>query len=93
VGRKEKVISEVKINVVEQYLKGLKSTIQISSELNVNAKTVESWIVKYKTFGQEGPITQRNNVNYQPQVKHDAVIDYLNGKGSLRDICIKYKIS
>jgi len=93
VGRKEKVISEVKINVVEQYLKGLKSTIQISSELNVNAKTVEGWIVKYRTFGPGGLITQRNNVSYQPQVKHDAVIDYLNGKGSLRDICIKYKIS
>lgn len=92
-GRKEKVICEIKINVVEQYLKGLKSINQICSELKVNSSSVKGWVRKYKTFGPEGLINKNNNTKYSTEIKLAAVTDYLNGIGSLSNICIKYKIS
>lgn len=92
-GRKEKIISTVKINVVEKYLKGLISMNQISSTLNVHSSSVRSWVRKYRTFGPEGLINKSKHTNYSEKIKLDAVTDYLSGRGSLNEICIKYKIS
>ncbi|MDU6362579.1 MAG: hypothetical protein E6582_03505, partial [Clostridium sp.] len=47
----------------------------------------------YKTFGKEGLLNKGYNTSYSAQLKTQAVIDYLDGKGLLDDICIKYKIS
>ena len=47
----------------------------------------------YKTFRKEGLLNKGYNTSYSAQLKTQAVIDYLDGKGSLDDICIKYKIS
>lgn len=92
-GRKEKVSYQNKIDVVEKYLQGLMSMIQICSELNVGKTAVRSWVRKYKSFGPSGLINKRQNTNYSTQIKLAAVTDYLNGNGSLEDICIKHKIS
>ncbi|WP_455543935.1 transposase, partial [Intestinibacter sp.] len=43
--------------------------------------------------GAEGLITKSKNKYYSPKVKYSAVKDYLDGKGSLIDICRKYNIS
>lgn len=92
-GRKTKASPEIKIKVVKEYLAGEKSVIQIAYELQVNCYSVEDWIRKYKSFGSEGLITKNKNTCYPPDVKVKAVTDYLNGKGSLYDICILYNIS
>lgn len=92
-GEKNKIVSTVKINVVEKYLKGQISINEISSTLNVSCASVEGWVIKYRTFGPEGLIYKYKNTNYSEEIKIAAVNDYLNGKGSLRNICVKYKIS
>lgn len=92
-GRKEKISYQNKIDVVEKYLQGLMSIIQICSELNVGKTAARSWVRKYKSFGPSGLINKRQNTNYSTQIKLAAVTDYLNGNGSLEDICIKHKIS
>lgn len=91
--RKSKVSTEIKVQAVEDYLKGIKSLSEISNELNIYKSAVSAWVRKYKTFGKEGLLNKGYNTSYSPQVKTQAVIDYLDGKGSLDDICIKYKIS
>ena len=91
--RKSKVSTEIKVHAVEDYLKGIKSLSEISNELNIYKSAVSAWVRKYKTFGKEGLLNKGYNTSYSPQVKTQAVIDYLDGKGSLDDICIKYKIS
>lgn len=75
------------------YLKGLASINEISSTLNVAHSSVSGWIRKYRTFGPEGLINRCTNINYSEKIKYAAVNDYLNGKGSLSNICVKYKIS
>ena len=91
--RKSKVSTEIKVQAVEDYLRGIKSLSEISNELNIYKSAISAWVRKYKTFGKEGLLNKRYNTSYSAQVKTQAVIDYLDGKESLDDICIKYKIS
>lgn len=91
--RKAKVSTEIKVQAVEDYLRGIKSLSEISNELNIYKGAVSAWVRKYKTFGKEGLLNKGYNTSYSAQVKTQAVIDYLDGNGSLNDICIKYKIS
>ena len=80
--RKSKVSTEIKVQAVEDYLRGIKSLSEISNELNIYKSAISAWVRKYKTFGKEGLLNKEYNTS-----------DYLDGKGSLDDICIKYKIS
>ncbi|WP_099346834.1 helix-turn-helix domain-containing protein [Clostridium tertium] len=91
--RKSKVSTEIKVQAVEDYLRGIKSLSEISNELNIYKSAISAWVRKYKTFGKEGLLNKEYNTSYSAQLKTQAVIDYLDGKGSLDDICIKYKIS
>lgn len=90
---KSKVSTDIKVQAVEDYLKGIKSLSEISNELNIYKSAISAWVRKYKTFGKEGLLNKGYNTSYSAQLKTQAVIDYLDGKGSLDDICIKYKIS
>ena len=92
-GRKSKISHEIKIQIVEDYLAGKISLQSTAIKLGVNRTVVDGWIRKYKAFGREGLINKGYNSSYSSEIKTQAVIDYLNGKGSLNDICIKYKIS
>ena len=91
--RKSKVSTEIKVQAVEDYLRDIKSLSEISNELNIYKSAISAWVRKYKTFGKEGLLNKEYNTSYSAQLKTQAVIDYLDGKGSLDDICIKYKIS
>ena len=91
--RKAKVSTEIKVQAVEDYLMGIKSLSEISNELNIYRSAISAWVRKYKTFGKDGLLNKGYNTSYSARVKTQAVIDYLDGKGSLDDICIKYKIS
>ncbi len=92
-GRKVKVLTEIKIRVVEEYLAGKKGVQQIANELQVSCYSIEEWVRKYKAFGLDGLITKNTNTNYPAEMKIQAVTDYINAKGSLYDICIRYNIS
>lgn len=92
-GRKSKVSSEIKVKVVEEYLAGLKTMSQITYELDINYSTIQEWVRKYKQFGIKGLLTERINTKYSDEIKTKAINDFRNVNGSLRDICIRYKIS
>lgn len=48
---------------------------------------------KYKQFGIKELLTERINIKYSDEIKTKAINDFRNVNGSLRDICIRYKIS
>jgi len=93
VGIKVKVLPEIKLRVVEEYLAGKRSVKQIAYQLHVSCYSVEEWIRKYKAFGSEKLITKAKNKFYSSEIKIQAVTDYINKEGSLYDICIRYDIS
>lgn len=92
-GRKAKISSEIKIKFVEEYLNGNISQNSIAKELALHLSSIQEWIRKYKTFGPEGLRTIEKNTYYNSDLKLSAVKDYINGVGSLADICLKYNIS
>ncbi|WP_196049006.1 helix-turn-helix domain-containing protein [Clostridium saudiense] len=92
-GRKAKISYEIKIKFVEEYLNGNISQNGIAKELGLHISSIQEWIHKYKIFGPDGLRALKNNTYYNSDLKLSAVKDYINGIGSLADICLKYSIS
>lgn len=82
---------ESKIDAVNEYLKGNVSQETIARRLGVGQTTVRQWIANYESMGLEA-FRRNRNKRYTKKFKEQAVTDYLSGKGSLLEICKKYKI-
>ena len=88
---KRKVSAEDKIYAVNLYLDGKESQHRIAAMFNVSLYTVQQWIRNYEFMGANAFISKRNK-RYSRELKQQAVLDYLNGRGSQADICKKYGI-
>ena len=93
--RRIKYSLEKKIQAVERYLRGDASAREIAAELGMTKKgsdLILEWAAVYRKNGREGFHLQRGNNSYSAEAKRQAVEEYLEGKGSLKEICIKYHI-
>ncbi len=88
---RQKVSIEEKVRIVRDYLKGKISQQAGARSVGVDQQTLESWIGIYENYGVEG-FTRKQNRVYSTEVKTRAVIDYLNGEGSLQAISRKHGI-
>ena len=88
---KQKVSVEEKIKNVRTYLAGEIGIGEAARRCKVDEETVAGWVRNYETDGIDAFLSQKNRV-YSPQIKHEAVQEYISGKGSLADICKRYKI-
>ena len=91
-GRKSKISYEIKIDVVKRCLTGTTTVTHEASLLGISRLAISKWISLYQCQGEDGLITRSKNVSYPTIIKLNAVEDYLNGKGSLMEICKKYQI-
>lgn len=91
-GRNPKVSFEQKLDAVKKYLDSNGSTHTIAQEYGISQMSFRQWIRKYKAFGISGLKPSRNNVGYSGDLKMQAVLDYIGGKGSQEEICSTYKI-
>lgn len=82
---------EIIVKAVNEYLKGNGSLETIARSLGVDKSSVRQWIANYESMGQDAFI-RNGNKHYSKELKEQAVADYLSGKGSLLEICKKYKI-
>lgn len=89
---KQKVGIKEKVELVKQCLNGNCGVNEAAKAAGVSSATIKRWITKYETEGIDGFFWRRNK-NYREEDKIFAVNEYLNGEGSLRDVCRKYKIS
>ena len=90
--RKGKFSAEIKLELVERYLKGEISQSQATNEAAVDSHTFIDWLRLYAVEGPSGLLTKTKNTIYSKETKLSAVNSYLSGEGSLKDICGKYKI-
>ena len=90
--RKSKIDPIVKVKIVEQYLDREIGLGQASKNLGVAYQSIRKWISIYQCNGPTGLLNQPKNKSYSKALKISAVNDYLNGAGSLDDICLKYGI-
>ena len=89
---KQKAVAEEKTRVVMECLAGKMGQSEAANLLKVNKSTIRQWIHQYKVEGSSAFQPRERNRVYPPELKKQAVLSYLNGEGSLRDICCKYKI-
>ena len=90
--RKFEVSYEERICAVEKYLRHEYSMTDLSKQLEVHETTIMEWIGRYQSLGSEGLKETSRKQPYSAELKEAAVIDYLSGIGSLRDLCKKYRI-
>lgn len=91
--RKQKYTYEQKIKAYEDYKNGKCSAAQIANNLSMGpcgGGTVLDWIKAYDAYGPEVFLPTYHNRAYTKELKEQAVQDYLDGKGSLDSITIKY---
>lgn len=91
-GRKAKFSFEIKMDIVLRCLKGETSAKHEAQLLGINSSRVLKWISLYQSLGEKGLTTVSKNAIYSADIKRNAVLDYLNGKGSYLTICKKYGI-
>lgn len=90
--RKGKLKPEIKLELVERYLKGEIGQSQAANEVAVSKHTFRDWLRLYDAEGPSGLLSKTKNRSYSKETKLSAVSSYLSGEGSLKDICRKYNI-
>ena len=93
--RKVKYTVEAKVRAAERYLRGEASAAGIAAEMEMGKRgksTVREWAATYRENGIEGFHLKEGNSSYTAETKKQAVEEYLQGKGSLREISRKYHI-
>ena len=63
----------------------------IAKHLNISFQTFKQWVKNYEAMGTDAFSTTQNK-HYSKVEKEQAVVAYLAGKGSLMDICKRFKI-
>lgn len=91
--RKPKYPVEEKEKIVKKYMSGkhgLKETLQMYT---IDESTLKRWTTLYKESGTQGLMPRKSNTRYTSELKQKVVDEYLDGKGSYREIAFKYHIS
>lgn len=91
-GRKNKYTKEMKLKAIQEYINGVKSISEISSKLECHQGTILKWVTLYKGCGESIFDDKKNNQSYAKEFKEQIVKEYLEGKGSLLDLRVKYNI-
>ena len=88
---RKKKLTEEKIEIIERCVRGEISVQAGAREIGINKTTMREWINQYENEGIVMFTYERNKV-YSEELKLQAVMEYQAGKGSLSEICKKYKI-
>lgn len=92
-GKKSKFSFETKLQAVSDYQQGKGSYESIAKAIGISRNTLTKWVMIYESQGENGLKERHHNRIWSNEVKLSAVCEYLDGKGSLINICKKYKIS
>ena len=92
-GRKSTTLDYQKIEAVTSYLNGTEGVSSLCRKLQVHKSSFAKWVARYKSEGEAGLKQSSKNNHYPAEAKINIVREYLDGLGSLRDLCVKYHIS
>lgn len=96
--RNNKYSPEVKLQVCEAYLKGTYTMPEICQMFNIlydkyGWAPVYTWVRQYKANGTDAFLYKHKNKAYSKELKLTADEEYIDGKGSVLEICLKHGIS
>ena len=90
--KNRKIGKAEKLAIVKRCLSGELGVCEAGRQVGVNQQSVREWINRYEAEGEEGLTPAEGQRRYPKELKESAVKDYIAGKGSLEEICKKYKI-
>ena len=88
--QKQKQETEKKVKIVKRYLAGKVSMSEAATEAGVDWKTLQRWGMQYEAEGAAAFLPNRRNHAHSPELKLQAVQEYLSGKGSQAELSKKY---
>lgn len=91
-GRKSSYSIEEKIQIINEYQRGENSFTDIHARYGLAFTTLRLWENIYEKEGMIGFEVKQTNAGYSKELKESAIHDYLNGVGSYRELCRKYRI-
>ena len=87
---RSKVTPEQRIEAALSYLNGEGSYKFIADRYGVEQTRIKVWVRQYKANGPLAFKEQQHNTVYAPELKANAVLDYLAGNGSIQTILDMY---
>lgn len=85
-----KIGAKEKVEIVRRCLNDEMSIHAAGQEIGVSHEAIRQWIARYKTEGVGGFVPYERNRKYSPELKMQAVNDYLSGTGSFLEVSKKY---
>lgn len=93
-----KVSPDLKCQICEDYLSGKYTNRElchmygITYDEKCSRSSINDWVRIYNEVGLDGFKSFIGNSSYSKEFKLTVVEEYITGSGSIRDLCIKYKI-
>ena len=87
----QRFTKEEKLWAVDQRLNKKRSFNSIADQLSIHKGTVRDWVNQFSSFGATA-FDRKHNTHYSEELKNEAVRFYLDGRGSMSDTCIHFKI-
>ena len=87
---REKQKPEEKVKIVIKYIAGEVSMSEAAAEAGVDWKALQRWVTQYEAEGAAAFLPGRREHIYSPELKLQAVQEYLSGKGSQAELSKKY---
>ena len=90
--KKVKISTETKVKLVKECIRGKIGVCEAARIAQVDESSIRSWVIQYEAEGVDGLLPHTRNRVYSAELKMNAVLAYLSGKGSLLEICKEYNI-
>ena len=85
-----KVSNEQRLAAAKACAEGKMSLSEAARRLGVCWTNVREWTARYREEGASAFLETDGNLKYNPEIKLRAVKEYLDGKGSLKEVAAKY---
>lgn len=90
--KKRFTVSE-KLKIITEYNKGDLPVGEVAQKYGVNVRTIRDWKTLYEECGIVALERKKHHTLYPAELKKAAVLDYLSGNFSQREVIRKYGIS
>lgn len=90
--KRSKFKSDFKMKIVQEYLAGNGSSIQLGFKYDCSGNSILAWVAQYNYYGETAFTINRHDNSYTHELKKCVVEEYLAGGISLRNLSFKYNI-
>ncbi len=90
--KKERISIEEKVKIIQEYLEGKVGYTDSVERGQCGETTFKRWVKRYQAEGVDAFLPHEQNRYYRPELKRQAVREYLAGEGSQEEIAQKYHL-